>query len=282
MRKEDLKPRMYVKIRSGEKYFLDHGGELVLSRILNDIDAGDKISLDEYTDNLIHLSGNKKLDIVSVMTTTSHNPYVDLIWKREDEWKDFIRKDYFNDNAIYDFTLTVLNEFDFSEFKKAPGGAVHHHNYEGGLKEHTNSVAEYCNLITSKIPYINKSVLISAAYLHDMGKMFDYRINEETKEIEVTTECRLVYHICSVLPFIEKHSSLISKNDFLHIKHCILSHHGKHEWRSPVTPQTPEAYILHTADMLSSRLDDYKPDDNREWQLQLKTFGPIWNPNYKR
>jgi 23S rRNA maturation-related 3'-5' exoribonuclease YhaM len=35
--------------------------------------------------------------------------------------------------------------------------------------------------------------------------------------------------------------------------HCMLSHHGRREWGSPVEPVTPEAYILHVADMLSSR-----------------------------
>lgn len=216
-----------------------------------------------------HLSRDKNSDIES---TTDYKEF----------WQDFIRKEYFDDDSIYDFTLTVLNEFDFSEFVKAPGGAVHHHNYEGGLKTHTNSVVEYCLNIASKIPYINKSVLASSAYLHDMGKIFDYKINEETGEIEITTECRLIYHICSILPFIDKCSHLINKKDFIHIKHCILSHHGKHEWKSPVTPQTPEAYILHTADMLSSRLDDYKPDNNQEWQFHFKTSGPIWNPDYGR
>lgn len=38
-----------------------------------------------------------------------------------------------------------------------------------------------------------------------------------------------------------------------HVTHCILSHHGRFEWGSPVEPRTHEAWLLHAADMLSSR-----------------------------
>jgi len=35
-------------------------------------------------------------------------------------------------------------------------------------------------------------------------------------------------------------------------------HHGRLEWQSPVEPQTPEARILHSADMLSAEYGEYK------------------------
>ena len=37
------------------------------------------------------------------------------------------------------------------------------------------------------------------------------------------------------------------------VTHCILAHHGRKEWGSPVEPQTIEALILHQADMLSAK-----------------------------
>jgi 3'-5' exoribonuclease len=33
----------------------------------------------------------------------------------------------------------------------------------------------------------------------------------------------------------------------------MLAHHGRKEWGSPVEPATNEAWILHAADMMSSR-----------------------------
>ena len=39
------------------------------------------------------------------------------------------------------------------------------------------------------------------------------------------------------------------------IRHCILSHHGKLEYGSPVTPATVEAIILNMADLTSAGLN---------------------------
>lgn len=36
------------------------------------------------------------------------------------------------------------------------------------------------------------------------------------------------------------------------IQHCMAGHHGYPEWRSPVTPKSIEAIILHYSDMLSA------------------------------
>jgi len=36
------------------------------------------------------------------------------------------------------------------------------------------------------------------------------------------------------------------------VQHCIAGHHGYPEWRSPVTPKSLEAKILHHSDMLSA------------------------------
>jgi 3'-5' exoribonuclease len=37
------------------------------------------------------------------------------------------------------------------------------------------------------------------------------------------------------------------------VGHCILAHHGRQEWGSPIEPQTVEAMIIHYADMLSAQ-----------------------------
>jgi len=45
----------------------------------------------------------------------------------------------------------------------------------------------------------------------------------------------------------------ISEAQLERIEHLLLSHHGRKEWGSPVEPLTAEAFILHAADMMSSR-----------------------------
>ena len=39
------------------------------------------------------------------------------------------------------------------------------------------------------------------------------------------------------------------------IQHLILSHHGRHEYGSPVLPKTPEAMALHHIDNLDAKVD---------------------------
>jgi 23S rRNA maturation-related 3'-5' exoribonuclease YhaM len=39
----------------------------------------------------------------------------------------------------------------------------------------------------------------------------------------------------------------------VHIEHLMLSHHGRRDWGSPVEPSTSEAFILHSADMMSAK-----------------------------
>ena len=41
----------------------------------------------------------------------------------------------------------------------------------------------------------------------------------------------------------------------MHLLHLIASHHGEHEFGSPVVPKTPEAHALHHIDNLDAKLE---------------------------
>jgi 3'-5' exoribonuclease len=41
----------------------------------------------------------------------------------------------------------------------------------------------------------------------------------------------------------------------LHLLHLIASHHGTHEFGSPVLPKTPEAVLLHFVDNIDAKLE---------------------------
>ena len=55
----------------------------------------------------------------------------------------------------------------------------------------------------------------------------------------------------------------VSKDIVEQVQHCILSHHGRKEWGSPVSPISAEAIILHNSDMISAMCPKYlkKIDD---------------------
>ncbi|OQX57595.1 hypothetical protein B5M50_05580, partial [candidate division KSB1 bacterium 4484_219] len=86
-----------------------------------------------------------------------------------------------------------------SKFAVSPAGKLWHHNRIGGLLEHTLAVAHICNQVaqhyaqSEEKPLIDRDLLITAALLHDIGKIESYRT--EKGFIELTDEGRLLGHI---------------------------------------------------------------------------------------
>ncbi|MFB3100143.1 MAG: HD domain-containing protein, partial [Gammaproteobacteria bacterium] len=60
------------------------------------------------------------------------------------------------------------------QFKDAPGGKLWHHNYLGGLLEHTLSVTDIADRVGQMYPDIKRDLLIAAGLLHDIGKISSY------------------------------------------------------------------------------------------------------------
>jgi 3'-5' exoribonuclease len=110
--------------------------------------------------------------------------------------------------------------------------------------------------LSMKGPGVDWEVLATAVCWHDYDKLKEYELKEDGK-IGYTDYIRTTGHVVgSVLEFValvddEQGWYFTKKREA--ITHCMLSHHGRKEWGSPVEPATREAFILHAADMLSSR-----------------------------
>lgn len=150
-----------------------------------------------------------------------------------------------------------LKDDGFMElFLTSPGGISIHHNYVGGLLEHTVNTMAQAELTADKNPgLLDKDLLLTGSFLHDIGK---------TKEIyweiakEYTTEGKLLGHIGIGLLMLEDKLSRIK--DFpadlsMLLKHMILSHHGELEYGSPVKPATPEAVTLHLIENTDAKIN---------------------------
>jgi 3'-5' exoribonuclease len=134
------------------------------------------------------------------------------------------------------------------------GGAKHHHAYLGGLAVH---VAEVVKLLLKMAnpQCIDLDVLLTAACWHDHGKLREYELKSDGS-IGTTPYAKEVGHVVgSVIEFMEASGPGIGVpyGGRGRIVHCMLAHHGRREWGSPVEPATAEAWLLHAADMLSSR-----------------------------
>lgn len=172
--------------------------------------------------------------------------------------------DGLRDNTLYGFMNFFWNDMS-EEFTNAPGSRSNHHGYNGGLLEHSMSVtllaermANHFNNIGIKV---KKDIIVVGGILHDLGKIKAYHCVDD--KWEYTSASSMIYHIPlgygMVLDLFRRFNEKcelpehkIDDKKAQKILHIVLSHHGRKEWGSPIQPQTPEAFIVHKADMLDA------------------------------
>lgn len=168
------------------------------------------------------------------------------------ELKEMARKYYFG------VTSAVVLSCD--KFYKWSGSASkdHHHYGDGGLLRHTWEVTKIAMESNKLLGYpADERLLFLACIFHDIGKVFDYEVNEDGQWVSNQHKKKVGHLSRSALIWMETANRYnFNVEDSETVLHGILAHHGMREWGSPVTPQTPLAWILHTADTMSARVDE--------------------------
>jgi 3'-5' exoribonuclease len=200
----------------------------------------------------------KTYDITEYLPRTSKD--IDRLFEELVKTADSIENEYLKRVVFAFLTDTAF----VTSFKKAPAAKIHHHNYIGGLIEHTQSVVAICETVAQLYPELDRDLLRAGAILHDIGKTGTY---EYTFRIDITEEGGLVDHIVLGYQLVEDRIKRIK--DFpeelrLRLLHLILSHHKHGEWGSPVKPLFAEAEALCYADMLDSQLTEFLQLQKRE------------------
>ena len=141
------------------------------------------------------------------------------------------------------------------KFKKHPGAIEIHHNWTGGLLQHTLEVVEYSLLSKKLFTDLNTDLLIAGALLHDIGKLDEIEVKTRikgTKKGQLKGHIALGYNrVSGVMERLGTSEEV--KDKLLHI---ILSHHGSNENGSPKPPMIPEAFAVYYADEMSSKLSE--------------------------
>lgn len=150
------------------------------------------------------------------------------------------------------FVTGLLFEYE-EQFKITPAAKLMHHNYLGGLVEHTFECLEIAKCLTNSLyKKINKSQLYAACILHDFGKIFEYKINTESGLIEYDENFPKEWLTHSQWGF-----SNCMANGFKTVAKMIAAHHGRAEWGAIVDLNTkdldPMMYLLHHIDDLSAK-----------------------------
>jgi len=130
-------------------------------------------------------------------------------------------------------------------FKTRPAGATIHHNYIGGLLQHTvNTMILLDKIADTYNEKLDRDLLLTGAFLHDIGKVEELKYDGT---IRYTIKGELLGHITLGILMLEKKIERIRNFPYelaLLLKHMVLSHHGKLEYGSPVQPKIPEAKVL--------------------------------------
>ncbi|MCR5673098.1 MAG: HD domain-containing protein [Lachnospiraceae bacterium] len=161
------------------------------------------------------------------------------------------------------YLKSLLESFFYDEefaakFKKSSAAKAVHHGFVGGLLEHTLSVTNMCAYFAKAYPMLNRDLLITAAILHDIGKMrelSDFPQNDYTDEGQLMGHIVIGAHM--VMDKMDKIDGFPSKL-YSEVSHCILAHHGEYEYGSPKKPALMEAMALHFADNTDAKMETMK------------------------
>lgn len=169
--------------------------------------------------------------------------------------------------------LTILNDDRFQLWSASSRKGVHHYG-KGGLITHTNEVIDlmFAAKKTLALKTPDYMIFLSALW-HDYGKLWDYerdasidkniRVGDwyepEYAEWRNAEHKYEIHHISRSAIEFTTVARRCMFDEFLidEIIHAILSHHGQKAWGSPVEPRSELAWLLHTADHQSARLNDW-------------------------
>jgi 3'-5' exoribonuclease len=149
-------------------------------------------------------------------------------------------------------------------YRNAPAAKTLHHAYIGGLLDHVVSLFRSCDLVSRNYPQINRDLLLTGAFLHDIGKIHELTY---MRSFSYTTRGQLLGHMIIELEMLQ--AKLAQFPDFppelkTLLEHLIISHHGQYDFGSPKLPMFPEALMLHYLDDLDSKMESMRAHFERE------------------
>ncbi len=156
------------------------------------------------------------------------------------------------DKKLAEFVSALLFEHE-KEFKLAPAAKLMHHNYIGGLLQHTYECLDIAKTILTKCNNkLNPDKVYAACILHDFGKIFEYNVDLETGLIEYNEDFKKDWRTHSQWGF-----SICMNENFKDIAKMIAAHHGRTDWGALIDLNDKDAepfmYIIHHIDDLSAK-----------------------------
>ncbi len=175
-------------------------------------------------------------------------------YNRQELWEDLREiTEVHMEPPLKDLVLRILENYR-DELLVSPAARLYHHPYLGGLLEHTWTMARHALASLTIYPYLNGSLVLAGAMLHDLGK-----IKELANPLapQITVPGALLGHIVLGWEMVREEARALDLADsplLVELEHIILSHHGSLEFGSPIPPKTPEALLVSLLDDLDAKL----------------------------
>ena len=280
--------------KTGEPYLAltlgDRTGQIEAKMWDNVADAIDIFDQDDYvkTKGLINKYKNRfqltihklrrlqetEVDFADYLPKTTKN--VDELWQT---LADFVAG--FRNPHLKALLQAFISDPVIAEaFRNAPAAKTLHHAYIGGLLDHVVSLFKSCDLVSRNYPQVDRDLLLTGAFLHDIGKIHELAF---TRSFTYTTRGQLLGHMIIEVEMLHaKISQLPQFPEGLKtlLEHLIISHHGQYEFGSPKLPMFPEALMLHYLDDLDSKMESMRAHFERE--AELESPWTSYNPSLGR
>jgi 3'-5' exoribonuclease len=155
-------------------------------------------------------------------------------------------------------------------FRRTAAAKKNHHARRGGLVEHVAQMMRSADALCPVYPEINRDLLLTGVLFHDCGKLWENTYPEHGFAQKIDYYGELLGHISLGIELVNKlwrdlletpqaaeWPDLVPPTDTvrIHLLHLIGSHHGEHQFGSPVLPRTPEAFALHFIDNLDAKME---------------------------
>ena len=224
-----IEARVWSDVELLDKRFAEGDAVRVLGRV------------ERYRDRL-------QLDVRSLDAATEADPaaLAPSVRRDPDELDGFLE---FLAAEIHDRELsaTAARFLDDAEvrarLRALPAAPDVHHDYAGGLLEHTVGVATICREVGQLHPRLRADLLLTAALLHDVGRTAELTRGPTFRQ---TTEGRLLGHVHLGVRMIEERAAELSGAARAELLHAVASHHDAR------AAKTAEAAVLYHANQLDA------------------------------
>jgi len=173
--------------------------------------------------------------------------------EREEEYKALISFiDKIKDEELKKFVLGIYTE-NKEKILISPAAKLMHHNYIGGLMVHIHECLRYAETMFGMFfQRVNHDEVFAACLLHDIGKIYEYKVDVESGLIDYDEEFRKEWITHSQYGF-----CLCMNAGFKRVARMIAAHHARTDWGAIIDLNEkdiePILYLVHHIDDLSAK-----------------------------